>query len=99
MNTIVITGRLGKTPELKHNDKTSFANFSIADRNGKNTQWVNVTAFGVVAENLCKYKKKGDFISLSGRLQITTKDDKTFYQVNANDIEFCGGSYNNADPF
>lgn len=101
MNTIVITGRLGQTPELKKNEKITYTNFSLADRNGKTTQWVNVTAFGIVAENLCKHKNKGDIIAVSGRLQITQKEDKKFVSVNAIEIEYLNGGNNNNgdDPF
>lgn len=101
MNTIVITGRLGQTPELKKNEKTSFVNFSLADRNGKTTQWVNVTAYGVTAENLCKFKKKGEIIAVSGRLQLAEKDGKKYVQVNAFEIEYLNGGNNNNgnEPF
>lgn len=101
MNTIVITGRLGQNPELKKNEKTSFVNFSLADRNGKTTQWVNVTAYGVTAENLCKFKKKGEIIAVSGRLQLSEKDGKKYVQVNAFEIEYLNGGNNNNgnEPF
>lgn len=101
MNTIVITGRLGQKPELKKNEKTTYTNFSLADRNGKETQWVNVTAFGIVAENLCKFKKKGEIIALSGRLQLSEKDGKKYVQVNAFEIEYLNGGNNNNgnEPF
>jgi single-stranded DNA-binding protein len=101
MNTIVITGRLGQHPELKKNQKTSYVNFSLADRNGKMTQWVNVTAFGANAENLCQFKKKGDIIAVSGRLLLTEKDGKKYVQVNASEIEYLNGGNNNNgdDPF
>lgn len=101
MNTIVITGRLGQHPELKKNEKTSFVNFSLADRNGKTTQWVNVTAYGATAENLCKFKKKGEIIAVSGRLQLSEKDGKKYVQVNAFEIEYLNGGNNNNgnEPF
>lgn len=101
MNTIVITGRLGQKPELKKNSKTTYTTFSLADRNGKKTQWVNVIAFGINAENLCQYKHKGDIIAVSGRLILSEEDGKKYVQVNAFEIEYLNGGNNNNgdDPF
>lgn len=90
MNTITLIGRLGATPELKTSNGKNYTTFSIADKQGKNVQWINVIASGTLAENLCKYKQKGETIAITGRLQITQKDGKIYTNVSAYEIEYCG---------
>lgn len=87
MNVVIISGRLCKKPELRSTTKTSVCQFSLAVDNGKidesgkrGVDFIECVCFGKQAENLCKYKDKGDMIELSGRIQIdryTNKDGKS----------------------
>ena len=59
-------GRLGRAAELRVTPSgTSVANFSIAvDRRpaadgSKETDWIDIVAFGKLAENVCAYTDKG----------------------------------------
>ena len=78
----VAIGTLGRDPEVRSTPSgTKVANFSIAIEEGfgdkKRTEWVNVVAWKDQAEFAEKYLKKGKTISLSGRLQTSSWDDKT----------------------
>lgn len=80
MATISITGTLGKDPEGKtSNAGKPFARFSLAwsesskDQQGNwqdgPTQWVQVTCFGRVAQNLVASLHKGDRVNVTGRIK------------------------------
>ncbi|MGN0095075.1 MAG: single-stranded DNA-binding protein [Corynebacterium sp.] len=80
MATISITGTLGKDPEGKtSNAGKPFARFSLAwsesskDQQGNwqdgPTQWVQVTCFGRVAQNLVTSLHKGDRVNVTGRIK------------------------------
>lgn len=76
MNNIVICGRLTKDIELKEKNDNKYCHFSIADNQSKDECifW-DCTAFGILAENLSKFRKKGDHITFFGKM--TKKDDKS----------------------
>lgn len=80
MAQISITGTLGKDPEGKtSNAGKPFARFSLAwsesskDKTGQwmdgPTQWVQVTCFGRVAQNLVASLHKGDRVNVTGRIK------------------------------
>ena len=85
MNKIVLLGRLIRDPELREleNGDKSFTKFIIAvDRNFKSADGtrkadlIPVTVWGKKAEVICKYMKKGSYISLSGRLRTGSYEDR-----------------------
>jgi len=87
MNIIVISGRLTKKPELRTTQSLKHVcQFSLAvdnnrvDENGKRgVDFIECVCFDKQAENLVKYKNKGDFIELKGKIQndrYTNKDGK-----------------------
>ena len=86
MNIVVLSGRLTKKPELRSTTTTSVCQFSLAIDNGKTddngkkgVDFIECVCFGKQAENLCKYKDKGDIIELKGRIQVdkyTNKEGK-----------------------
>ena len=105
MNSIYISGRIGKDPELKtaQNGK-EYVNFGVAvDRRKKDkdaptiTDWFNVVAFDKMASFVCSYFHKGDGIEIRGRMeddQYTDKDtDKKMHswRIMAEQIEFSKG--------
>ena len=90
MNFVMLVGRLGNAPEVKNFENGKVANFSLAtnandkDKAGKlveKTDWHKVVANGKLAEIAEKYLKKGDLISLQGKLQTREyeKDGHKFY--------------------
>ena len=77
MNSINMTGRIGKDPEVRYAGETPVANFSLGvPRNKEVTDWINVTAWGKDAEFAEKYLKKGMLIGVTGRLETSTWKDK-----------------------
>lgn len=97
INRIVVIGRLVHTPELKITQAgTSYARATIANeavyKDKKHTNFIDVLAWGGLAENLSKYCDKGRKILIDGRLEIkkSTKDDKTYTNVTvvAENIDF-----------
>lgn len=69
MNNIVVNGRLTKDPECKEGKGTKYCSFSIADNiNKDDVIFWNCLIYGKSAENLAKYKKKGDTITISGNI-------------------------------
>jgi single-strand DNA-binding protein len=80
-------GRLTKDPELRHTpDGTAVAKFTIAvdrrvskeakERGAATADFIDVVAWRQQAENLCKYRKKGDPVAIEGTLQIRSYNDK-----------------------
>lgn len=100
MNKVILAGRLTKDPEFQNTSNgISNCNFRLAvNRNFVNTNgerdadYFNISTWKGIAENCHKYLKKGDKISVVGRLQsnIYEKDGKNQYAVNvvAEEVEF-----------
>jgi single-strand DNA-binding protein len=81
MNTIHITGNLGKDPqEFKTKLDKIIVSFSLADnyfsKEEKKVTWHRVITFDKKAESCMKYLKKGDSVYVVGRLQNREYDDK-----------------------
>lgn len=104
MNKIVLVGKLIKDPELKtiEDGEKVFTRFIVAvERNFKaadgtrKSDLIPVTMWGRKAEVICKYMKKGSYISLSGRLRTGSYEDKLgnkkyIAEVVAEDFKFVG---------
>lgn len=86
MNKVILLGRLTAKPELKYTQSnTAYARFSVAtNRSVRNAdgQWenkadfINVVAWQRNAENIAKFFDKGNMISIEGRIQNGSYDDK-----------------------
>jgi single-strand DNA-binding protein len=81
MNKVVLIGRLTKDPELKFTAGTGTAvtTFTLAvDRKFKNkegqkeTDFINIVAYGKPAEAIANYMKKGRLLAISGRIETRT---------------------------
>lgn len=108
MNKIVLVGKLIKDPELKtiEDSEKAFTRFIVAvERNFKaadgtrKADLIPVTMWGRKAEVICKYMKKGSYISLSGRLRTGSYEDrlgnkKYIAEVVAEDFKFVGNRRN-----
>jgi single-strand DNA-binding protein len=70
MNSVNLTGRLTAHPELRYTaDNKAVCNLRVAI-NGRNERvdYVDVTAWGKVAEAVAEHKAKGDQIAVTGRI-------------------------------
>lgn len=91
MNRVQIMGNLGKDPEIKvTNGGKTVAKLSVAvnrkytDPQGEEkqyTEWVNVVAWGKLAEAAGNELQKGDYIYAEGRYSTRSyeKNDETRY--------------------
>lgn len=98
MNCVILAGYVSTDINTSYtqNENKMIANFNVACRNGKNTEFIRCVAWEKTAEFISKYFKKGSYIAIpSGRLQTrkyTDKDGKTVYvtEVIVEEVEFGG---------
>lgn len=97
MNKIIVGGRLTKDVESVATASTTMVKFSLAvngrkKADGTNTEFFNCTAFGKTAEVLIKYGTKGKMLFVTGAMQSRKWQDKIYWEVLADDVEFCGNT-------
>ena len=105
MNRVIIIGRVGKEPELKHTPSgAAVCNFSVAttdrykDKQGarqETTEWHNVTAWQKLAEICGQYLAKGSKVMIEGKIQTRSYDDrdgnkKYITEIIASNMEMLG---------
>ena len=81
LNQIVLVGRITSDLEINEVENKKVATITLAvSRSFKNangeyeTDFVPITIWNGIAENVCEYCKKGDIVGVKGRIQ--TKEDK-----------------------
>ena len=87
VNKVILVGRLGNDPEVKHtNSNIAVAELSIATsekyktQNGsfnEKTEWHKCIVWRQTAEFANKYLKKGQLVYIEGKLQTQKWEDKT----------------------
>lgn len=98
MNRVFLIGNIGKDIELRYTqNQTAVTTLSVATnefvKDEQQTEWHSVVVWGKMAENCRKYLQKGAKISVEGRLQTRSWQDKssqTKYvtEIIANNVEF-----------
>jgi len=106
LNRCDFIGRLGKDVEMRTMPSGGqVANFSLAvgekykNKQGEqveNTEWVNVSAFGKLAEIMGQYLQKGSQVYISGRMKTDkyqAKDgtDRYSTKIIADKLQMLGG--------
>ena len=84
MNRVMLIGRLTAKPELRYTgSNVPFARFTVAVNrtftasNGqRETDFINCVIWRKQAENVCNYLDKGSLVSVEGRIQTGSYDDK-----------------------
>jgi single-strand DNA-binding protein len=86
INKVILVGRVGKDPEVRHLDNNvSVARFSLAtnesykNKNGEkitNTEWHNIIVWRGLADIASKYIKKGTMLYVEGKIRNRSWDDK-----------------------
>lgn len=84
INQLVLVGRLTRDPELRYTQSgIAVARFTLAcDRpftgqdGKKEVDFIDCVVWRKQAENVTQYLKKGSMAGLTGRLQISSYDDK-----------------------
>ena len=107
LNLFQCIGRLGKDVEVRYAASGSaIASFSVAlgekykSKSGEQvekTEWVNITAFGKLAEICEKYLVKGSQVYISGKMQTDKYTDKQGVEkystkIIANQMQMLGGN-------
>jgi len=71
MNTVIITGNLGRDPEVRHTQSgKAVCTLAVAVSNGRDdTTWVDVVVWERQAEMCGQYLAKGKKVGVEGRLQ------------------------------
>lgn len=92
-NKVSLIGRVGSDPELKSFDNgNKVASFSLAtsekfkSKDGivtESTEWHNIKIWNNIAEIASKFLKKGDLVSLEGKIKTETweKDGQKQYKT------------------
>lgn len=98
LNSFTATGRLTADPELKKaGDHVNCTFYLAINRDYKNNDgeypcdFIPCRVWNTSAEYLAKYASKGDYVSVAGRVQIDTFEDKNgdmkyFTYVNVNNV-------------
>ncbi|MDD2181203.1 MAG: single-stranded DNA-binding protein [Bacilli bacterium] len=84
MNRVSLVGRITAKPELRYtNSQIPFTRFTLAvNRTFSNAQgqkeadFIGIIVWRKPAENICNYLDKGSLISVDGRIQTGSYDDK-----------------------
>jgi len=108
LNRVILIGRVTFPPKTKTTTTgIVVTNFSIAvDRMGKGekkTDFINITAFGKLAEICQQYLDKGKLVAIEGKLQVDSfegKDGtkKKSYKVVADNMKMLGGKSSREEP-
>lgn len=110
MNKVCLIGRLTKDIELKTTQSNvKVANFTLAvnrrfvkEGQEQTADFINIIAWGKIAEFCDKYFGKGQQIGISGRIQTRAWDDdqgKKHYvtEVVAEEVDFADGKKTNSE--
>ncbi len=84
MNRVMLIGRLTAKPELRYtSSNVPYARFSLAvnrtfnNQNGeRETDFINIIIWRKQAENVCNFLDKGSLVSVEGRIQTGSFNDK-----------------------
>lgn len=85
MNKAILMGRLTRDPEIRYSQSANLvavARYGIAVRRQfakpgeTDVDFFNIVAFGKAAEFAEKYFRKGQLVSIVGRIQINTWEDQ-----------------------
>ena len=110
MNRVDLVGRLTRDPELRHTTSGRAVcqinlaiNRTFTSQNGeREADFINVVVWDKQAENVSKYVTKGRLVSVEGRLQSRSYDDKDgkkvyVTEVVANSVQFLSAGGNNTN--
>ena len=111
INKVILVGNLGSDPEIRYTGNgQAVTNLSVAtnekwiDKNtGKSqekTEWHHVVVWGKIAENCCKFLKKGKTVYVEGKIQTREYADpkdntqkKYATEIIATNVQFLGESH------
>lgn len=94
MNRVELVGRLTQKPELRYtNSQLPFTRFSVAvnrtfsnSQGERQTDFISCVAWRKQAENIVNYLDKGSLVSVEGRIQTGSYDDKDGKKVYTTEV-------------
>ena len=107
MNKAVIVGRLVRDPDVRAlNDGKTVSKFTVAvdrrfkNKNGeKEADFIQVVTFGKTAEFVAEYVKKGNMVSVAGRITTGSyeKEGRKIYttEITADEVNSIGSKKDN----
>ena len=105
MNSISISGNLGKDCETKQVGDNAVCSFSVADSQGRDKPsiWWNCQLWGKRGESLAPYLTKGQQVTVIGNVTQREYADKdgnkrVSMDVRVNDVALMGGKREDAKP-
>ena len=96
LNQTVLVGRITQDPkkiELENGKEKSFIELAVS-RSFKNedgiyeTDFIEVSINGGMAENVLEYCKKGDIVGVKGRILTHKENDARIYEIVAEKVTF-----------
>lgn len=91
VNNFTLTGNLAQDPEVRTTNtgkKYAFITIAVNGMNKEKPDFISFIIWEKLAENVCKYCKKGDCISALGFIQSIKKDEKSTLQLTADSVTF-----------
>ena len=96
INSITVSGHLGKDVETKQAGEHTVAQFTLANTVGygekKHTNWINCVAWRGLGENCARYLAKGSKAIVTGELRIRSYDTdngkRYVTEIICRDVEF-----------
>lgn len=91
LNSCNFIGNVVRDPELRPVGQSSVANFTIAvgwkSKEKEGVEWVNVNAWGKLAEIVAQYATKGTKVFVQGRMKTEKYTDKNGVEKQTTKIE------------
>lgn len=96
MNTVILTGRLTRDPELRYTvEELPIASFVVAvdryGKKGKEADFIRVKCFGKLADFVEKWTGKGLWVEVHGRIHVDKYEKegqkKEYYEVIADEVQ------------
>lgn len=91
INKTILIGRITENPEIKktkNGDSVVYFTLAIPRDKSQNTDFINCICYKAIAENLHKHIKKGNMISVFGRLITYTKNKIKYTDVEVSEINY-----------
>lgn len=103
MQTITISGNIGREPELRTTQSGDKAlSFSVGVKQGYGdnvaTNWFRCSVWGKRGETLNRYLRKGTKVVVQGELTIGDYQGKPQYEIRANEVEFMSAGEKATEP-
>jgi len=111
LNCAIIMGRLTANPELRQTLSGNYVtSFTVAVERSfvkqgekRQTDFIDVVAWGKTAEFVALYFQKGSMIAVQGTLQVRSYTDKNdnkrkAVEIIANEVSFCGSKESQGAP-